>query len=188
MAEAALASGHQVVLVSGPVCMPAPPGSRVCAAETAQDMYDAVASEIGHVDIAVFAAAVADYRPVAPAVQKIKKAAARLTLELERTPDILAAARAQMGFHGYLVGFAAETQNVLANAQEKLVRKQCDMIVANDVGRPGIGFDSGENEVTLCLPGGETLLLPRQPKSELARTLMAIITQRAAAGSLAISL
>jgi phosphopantothenoylcysteine synthetase/decarboxylase len=181
LAQAARELGHTGVLISGPVNLPPPDGLALVRVETAQEMYDATAREIGRVDIAIFAAAIADYRPVAVAAQKIKKAAESLTLHLERTPDILGCARGVMGFYGYLVGFAAETENLVAHAREKLERKQCDLIVANDVAQAGIGFDSAENEVTLCLPGGETLPLPRQPKTALARALMTIILERAAA-------
>jgi phosphopantothenoylcysteine synthetase/decarboxylase len=181
LAAAAQELGHTVVLVSGPVNLPAPGGTALVRVETAQQMYDTVAREIRRADIAIFAAAVADYRPVVRSVQKIKKSAETLTLELEPTPDILGSARTAMAFGGYLVGFAAETENVVAHAQDKLTRKQCDLIVANDVSQPGIGFDSAENEVTLCLPGGQTHPLPRQSKANLARALMAIILDRAAA-------
>jgi phosphopantothenoylcysteine synthetase/decarboxylase len=181
LAQAAQALGHTVVLVSGPVHLAPPDGIAIIKVETAQEMYESVSREIRTADIAIFAAAVADYRPAKAAAQKIKKTAETLTLELERTPDILGSARSVMGFRGFLAGFAAETEDVLAHAQEKLARKQCDLIVANDVAQPGIGFDSAENEVTLCLPGEETLPLPRQSKVELARAVMAIILDRAAA-------
>ncbi|MDZ4288973.1 MAG: phosphopantothenoylcysteine decarboxylase [Prosthecobacter sp.] len=181
LAEAAREAGHEVVLISGPVSLAAPDGVTVKRVETAQEMLTAVAEQIGGVDIGIFAAAVADYRPAVVAGQKLKKGGERLTLELERTVDILGTARGVMGFSGYLVGFAAETENLVAQAREKLTRKGCDLVIANDVAREGIGFDSVENEVTLCLPGGETLPLPRQSKAALARELMTIITQRAAA-------
>lgn len=181
LAEAARQAGHEVALVSGPVTLAAPEGVALVRVETAEQMLVAVRQEIRNADIAIFAAAVADYRPVAVAEQKLKKSAETLTLELERTPDILGSARGVMGFAGYLVGFAAETEKLIAHAQEKLARKGCDLIIANDVSREGIGFDSAENEVTLCLPDGETLPLPRQSKAALACELMTLITRRAAA-------
>jgi phosphopantothenoylcysteine synthetase/decarboxylase len=183
LAAAAVELGHQVTLISGPVNLEPPSAVTLLRVETAQQMHDAVAREISTKDAAIFAAAVADYRPVAPAAQKLKKTSPHLSLQLERTPDILAAARTAFGFRGYLVGFAAETENVTANAGDKLKRKGCDLIIANDVSREGIGFDSAENEVTLCLPDGQTLPLPRQPKTALARALMVFITQRATASS-----
>ncbi len=176
LAEAACEAGHEVVLISGPVALAAPEGVTLIQVETAREMFDAVQLHLSGCAAAIFSAAVADCRPVHVGAQKLKKAAAKLTLELERTEDILGSARTQLGFHGFLVGFAAETENLIANAQEKLLRKGCDMIVANDVSQAGIGFDSAENEVTLCLPSGRTIALPRQPKTALARELIAIIS------------
>jgi phosphopantothenoylcysteine synthetase/decarboxylase len=102
-------------------------------------------------------------------------------LELERTSDVLGSARLQFGFEGFLVGFAAETENVLQEAHGKLRRKACDLVVANDVSKPGTGFDSDENEVTLCLPGSKSLPLPRSTKIELAREIIRFIQGRVAA-------
>jgi len=180
LAEAACEAGHEVVLISGPVTIPAPEGAALIKVETAQEMFDAVQIYLSGCDVAIFSAAVADYRPVQFAVHKMKKSADKLTLELERTEDILGSAREKLGFSGFLVGFAAETENLIAHAQEKLERKGCDMIVANDVSQAGIGFDSAENEVTLCLPGGRTIPIPRQSKVALARVLIAQITQLSA--------
>ncbi|MFN0076186.1 MAG: phosphopantothenoylcysteine decarboxylase [Prosthecobacter sp.] len=175
LAEAACEAGHEVVLISGPVTIPAPEGVTLVHAETAREMFDAVQIYLSGCDAAIFSAAVADYRPVQVVAQKLKKTADKLTLELERTEDILGSARSKLGFRGFLVGFAAETENLIAHAQEKLVRKGCDMIVANDVSQAGIGFDSVENAVTLCLPGGRTIALPKQSKTALARELIAVI-------------
>lgn len=180
LAEAAQAAGHEVTLISGPVALPAPAGvDRVCV-ETAREMFEAVRAHLAGQDAAIFAAAVADYRPVAAAAQKLKKTAAALTLQLEPTEDILGAARGLFGFRGYLVGFAAETERLLEHAHGKRVRKGCDLVIANDVSQPGIGFDSAENAVTLCLPDGQSLPLPRQSKADLARELIAFIAPRAA--------
>jgi phosphopantothenoylcysteine synthetase/decarboxylase len=121
--------------------------------------------------VAVFAAAVADYRPICAAGEKIKKTAQAITLELEPTPDILGSARSELAFHGTLVGFAAETSDLETHAREKLVRKGCDLVIANDVSQPSIGFDSDFNEVLLIHPN-RTELLPRASKRELARTLV----------------
>jgi len=178
LAAAASEMGHEVTLISGPVSLGTPAGVSLVQVETAQEMYQAVRGRITGCEAAIFSAAVADYRPVAMAAQKIKKAEAALTLELERTEDILGAARSVFGFTGCLVGFAAETERLIEHAQEKLARKGCDLIIANDVSQTGIGFDSEENEVTLCLPGGQTQALPRQSKVALARELIAFITQR----------
>ena len=123
-------------------------------------------------DIAILAAAVADYRPKVVQSQKIKKQADSLTLELERTPDVLGSMRSAFGFRSVLAGFAAETENLIANAQDKLRRKGCDLIVANDVSQPDRGFDSDENEVILCFPSGSTEILTKQSKRTLAREIV----------------
>lgn len=179
LAEAALAAGHAVTLVSGPVALPVPAGANRVRIETAREMFEAVRDAIGGCDVAIFCAAVADYRPVATAEHKLKKSGDRLVLELEPTEDILGSARSVFGFRGYLVGFAAETERLVEHAQGKLERKGCDLMIANDVARPGIGFDSDENEVILCLPGGSTRALPRQSKKDLARELVAFIASAA---------
>jgi phosphopantothenoylcysteine synthetase/decarboxylase len=180
LAEAASEAGHEVVLVSGPVALPAPREVQLVKVETAREMFKAVEAHLSGCDAAIFSAAVADYRPVNVGAQKMKKTADKLVLELERTDDILGSARSKFGFRGFLVGFAAETENVIAYAQGKLQSKGCDMIVANDVSQAGIGFDSAENEVTLCLPGGRTTALPQQSKTALAHVLIAQITQLSA--------
>lgn len=179
IAQAAAEAGHCVTLIAGPVDQPTPAGVTRRDVESADGMFQAVAAVIADapvpVAVAVLAAAVADYRPVAVAAQKIKKRAGHLTLELEPTRDILGSLRTPLGFAGVLVGFAAETENVLAHAREKLERKGCDLIVANDVSQPGIGFDAPDNEVTLVFPGGDTRPLPRGAKLEIARELVRVI-------------
>lgn len=167
LAGAARHEGHEVVLISGPTALDVPPGVDFIHVETAQQMYDAVRDMVGGVDVAILCAAVADYRPVAVAEQKMKKQAERLVLELERTPDILGSMRSVFGFAGVLVGFAAETQDVERYARDKLERKGCDLVVANDVSRADIGFDSRENEVLLVFPE-RTEALPRDTKEHIA--------------------
>lgn len=181
LAEAALEAGHEVILISGPVNITAPSSATVVKVETAQQMFDAVYQRIGACAAAIFSAAVADYRPAQVAEQKIKKQADEMTLHLERTPDILGSARGVMGFQGVLVGFAAETQELIAHAQEKMRRKGCDLLAANDVSRAGIGFDSEENEVTLCSPDGRIETLPRTSKLEIARRILRKVEALAAA-------
>jgi phosphopantothenoylcysteine synthetase/decarboxylase len=176
LAEAALAAGHEVLLISGPVTLQPPTGVQLIHVETAREMFDAVRSHLPGCAAAIFSAAVADYRPAQVVSQKIKKSADTLTLQLERTEDILGSVRSQFAFTGFLVGFAAETENLIAHAQDKLTRKGCDLIIANDVSQSGIGFDSLENEVTLCLPGGQTIPLPRQSKTSLAHELIQFIS------------
>jgi len=141
---------------------------------TAQQMWDTVREhcQTSPPDIAVFAAAVADYRPKAVETQKMKKRAETLTLELERTPDILGSMRGAFGFTGFLAGFAAETENLAANAMDKLQRKGCDLVIANDVSRADTGFDSDENEVILCFPSGFTESLTKQSKRTLAHEIV----------------
>lgn len=171
LAGAAKHEGHEVLLISGPTTLDIPPGVDFVPVESAQQMYDAVRDLIGGVDIAILCAAVADYRPVAMADQKIKKHADKLILELERTPDILGSMRRVFGFTGKLIGFAAETQDVENYAREKLQRKQCDMIVANDVSRSDIGFDSRENEVLLVF-AEHTIPLKKDTKEQIAMRII----------------
>lgn len=166
--------GHTVLLVSGPTALDVPDRVDFIPVESAADMHDAVSHHLGRMDVAVFAAAVADYTVAVAAPEKIKKTGGTLTLELVKTTDILASARGQLGFTGTLIGFAAETENVEANAREKLIRKGCDLVIANDVSKPGIGFDSDHNEVTLVFPD-RTEILPLATKHELAHQLVEII-------------
>lgn len=176
IAQAAMEAGAKVVLVSGPVALAAPQGlERICV-ETAGEMLEAVMARIHDCDIFVAAAAIADYRCQEPATQKLKKTAVSITLNLERTPDILAqvASRPRPPF---TVGFSAETENLEKNALDKLVRKSLDMIVANEVGRPGVGFESDENALSVFWKGGKREL-SRALKAQLARDLVEIIAQR----------
>ena len=178
LAEAALAAGHEVTLLTGPVALSIAPreGLTLRRIESAQDLWEAACRACADtqrpIDIAILAAAVADYRPKQKAEQKIKKHDENLTLELERTPDVLGSMRQPFGFTGFLVGFAAETQHLIENAQGKLQRKGCDLLVANDVSGPQTGFDSEENKVILCFPSGKTEELPQQPKSALAHEIV----------------
>lgn len=174
LAHAFVGAGHSVLLISGPTELDVPPGVDFLPVETAAEMFAAVAQSLGRIDIAVFAAAVADYTPANVASHKIKKAGASLTLELVRTPDILGAARSEFGFSGTLVGFAAETQDLEANARDKLTRKNCDLIIANDVSIPGFGFGSDRNEVLLVFPEYNEALPPAS-KHTLAHHLASAI-------------
>lgn len=174
LAHAFIHAGHSVLLISGPTALDVPDRVDFIPVETAADMRQAVAHMLGRVEIAVFTAAVADYTPAVVAGQKLKKTAAGMTLELVRTPDILGSARNEFGFAGTLVGFAAETENLEANARDKLLRKHCDLIVANDVSKPGFGFDSDHNEVLLVYPV-DTVALPAASKHDLSHQLVNII-------------
>jgi phosphopantothenoylcysteine synthetase/decarboxylase len=174
VAQAAAEVGHRVVLVAGPVSLPTPVGVDRRNVTSADDMFSAVEALAGEADVAALTAAVADYKPVEVAPQKIRKDRDRLELTFERTRDILGSMRTLLNFRGVLAGFAAETENVLANARDKLERKGCDLIVANDVSRGGIGFDAHDNEVTLIFPGGRIRELPRMSKLEIARELVRV--------------
>lgn len=176
LASAFRHAGHSVLLISGPTALDVPDEVDFLPVETAAEMHQAVARHIGRMEIAVFSAAVADYAPVKMAPGKIKKSDPTLAIELVRTPDILGSARGGMGFTGTLVGFAAETSDLAANARRKLVGKQCDLIVANDVSKPGIGFDSDRNEVTLVYPDRDEAL-PLASKHDLAHQLVQAILE-----------
>ena len=174
IARAAADSGHRVILVSGPTHLNVPDRVDYIPVETTAEMYAAVGHWINQADVAIFAAAVADYRPVHTPGHKIKKTADTLTLELVRNPDILGSARNAFAYKGILVGFAAETEDLEKNAQGKLVQKGCDLVVANDVSRRDTGFDSNDNEVLLVFPD-RIEQLPRDSKQNLGH----IILQRA---------
>lgn len=173
VAAAGAARGWEVVLVAGPVSLAAPAGVRRIDVVSAQEMFEAVRAEAPACRAAVFAAAVADFRPASVAEDKIKKSSGVVSLPLEPTPDILAAMRTDFGFDGVLVGFAAETSDLLAHAREKLVRKGCDLVVANDVGRSDIGFGTEDNEaVILHRADGREEHFPKMPKSALADAIV----------------
>ena len=176
IADAAAHAGHNVLLISGPTSLDVPEGLDFIPVETAAEMFAAVAAYLPRMDAAIFAAAVADYTPAAPAAQKIKKSGGSISLELVKTKDILGSARSEMGFTGFLVGFAAETENVEVNARLKLAAKGCDLIIANDVSRSDIGFDSHENEALLVFPD-RTDLFPKAPKHDLAIRIVSMLGQ-----------
>ncbi len=167
LAEAAAERGARVILVSGPVNLAEPAGVRVVRVRTASEMREAVLANLEPATIIIKAAAVADFHLASVPEQKIKKTAARLSLALDPTPDILAeVGRAKGG--RLLIGFAAETENLRQEARRKLQTKNCDMVAGNLVGREGTGFDAEENEVILALRTGEVLELGRAPKRVVA--------------------
>jgi phosphopantothenoylcysteine decarboxylase/phosphopantothenate--cysteine ligase len=174
MAQAAREAGAEVLLVSGPVSLPTPPGVRRVDVESAADMLAAVLQEIERTDVFISTAAVADYRPAHAYEQKIKKTSDRMDLALERTADIIAtvAARAPRPF---VVGFAAETETVEQNARSKLLRKNLDMIAANEVGTDK-AFDCEDNQLIVLWRSGRREL-GRAPKSVLAQRLVALIAE-----------
>lgn len=171
LAEAARDRGARVTLVSGPSPLDPPAGVECLKVRSAQQMHDAVLSRAEDASLVVMAAAVSDYRPAAVAEHKVKKGEGPLSLELVRTPDILAA----LGQHKngrFLVGFAAETDDVEAHAREKLRRKGADLIVANDVSREGSGFASETNAATLLDAAGGRVVVAPTSKRELAERIL----------------
>lgn len=176
IAEAAAAAGARVVLVSGPVALAAPAGVEVVPVKTARDMLAAAASVFPAADAAIFAAAVADLRPTNPADRKLKKGrddAALANVPLTENPDILATLAAGKRPDQYVVGFAAETNDVLMNAHAKLQKKNADMIVANQVG-DGLAFGTDDDEVWLVTEGDD-VLLPLMSKRAVAERLVEVV-------------
>jgi phosphopantothenoylcysteine decarboxylase/phosphopantothenate--cysteine ligase len=171
LAEAAIARGANVILVSGPVPLNPPAGAEVVHVRTAAEMRDAVFANLDPATVIIKCAAVADFRPSTEAKQKIKKTAARLSLELDPTTDILAELGRKRGDR-LLIGFAAETQDLREEARRKLETKNCDMIVANLVGKSDTGFESESNEVLLALRTGEFIPLPKASKREIADQIL----------------
>ena len=175
IAAAALAEGHEVALVSGPVSLAAPAGAHLTSVVTSDQMFEAVQRHLPGCDVLVMCAAVADYKPANPSPQKIKKGAAGLILELVPTRDILSS----VSRHDpslLVVGFAAETNDLEENARKKLRAKNCDMVVGNDVSQSGTGMESDENEVTIFFRDGEIRQIPRASKKNIGRQLVKIIT------------
>ena len=170
LAEAAAERGARVILVSGPVTLAAPARVELIPVRTAVEMRQAVMDHLEQATMVIKAAAVADYHRANPPLQKVKKTAARLSLELDPTPDILAEVGRRKGDR-LLVGFAAETENLIEEARRKMQSKNCDMVVANLVSQQGIGFESDENEVTLVLRTGETIPVERASKSAIAHRI-----------------
>jgi phosphopantothenoylcysteine decarboxylase/phosphopantothenate--cysteine ligase len=175
VAEAARDAGAKVVLVTGPVQIPVPRGIESIQVESAEQMLQAVQQNIGGADIFIAAAAVSDYRCGEIACQKIKKTGDTLTLSLARAPDVLATI-GKSESPPFLVGFAAETENVERNALIKLTAKNLDMIAANQVGE-GLAFDKDDNALTVYWPGGKQELTLTS-KAALARQLVEVIAQR----------
>ena len=171
IARVAAARGANVILISGPTQLPVPQGVTFIPVESALQMRDAVLAYYSDCDIVIKAAAVADYRPQVVSEHKIKKNSTSLELILEKTPDILLEL-GQLKKHQILVGFAAETQELVAHAQGKLTRKKLDMIVANDVTLPGAGFNADTNIVKLLYSDGRVEELPKMSKEQLAGIIL----------------
>ena len=178
IAAAAQAAGAQVTLIAGPVSLATPAGVTRIDVRSAQAMLATMTAAAAEADIVIAAAAVADYRPAATSAGKIRKSGAALTLTLVENPDILAALTA-LPRRPFLVGFAAETEDLEARARAKLARKGIDLIAANRVG-DGLGIETEDNALELYWPGGHASL-PRAPKPQLAQQLIAAIVGRLAA-------
>ncbi len=173
LAEEARSRGARVVIVCGPVSLDPPAGCEVENVTTTDEMYNAVLRRLSEATIVIMAAAGADYRPLKAESLKIKKASARKSLELEPTVDILAEV-ARLKGQRLLIGFAAETDQLVEHAEKKLRTKNCDLIVANPVGdsAAGAGFDSDENQGVLLSAAGETIELPRSSKRRMAQRII----------------
>lgn len=175
LAEAARDRGAEVVLVSAPTHLPAPVGAKLVPVRTAQEMQSAVMEALRDADALIMAAAVTDYRLGAAASQKIKRSGGGLTLELVENPDILAEAaslRPSPGRRPILVGFAAESEELIANARAKLERKGIDLMVANDITAADAGFGADDNRVVLLEASGEATPLPLMSKHEVAHRVL----------------
>jgi phosphopantothenoylcysteine decarboxylase / phosphopantothenate---cysteine ligase len=175
VAAAAREAGAHVTMVTGPVQLPTPAGVTRINVESARDMFAAVHRHIADADVFIAAAAVADFQPANVAKQKIKKQGTPVSIELEPAPDIVKSV-ADMAKRPFVVGFAAETNDIESNARSKLKRKKLDMIAANEVG-DGIAFDCEDNALTVLWPGGKSEVA-RGPKLDVARELIALIAKR----------
>jgi phosphopantothenoylcysteine decarboxylase/phosphopantothenate--cysteine ligase len=168
IAEAARDRGAKVVLVTAPTSLPDPVAVQVVKVSTALDMRDAVQKAVADSDVLIMAAAVADYMPVSAADQKIKKSAASLSIELDKTPDILQETNGSF----IKVGFAAESEDLLENARDKVVRKSLDLIVANDITQEGSGFGTDTNKVFIVDKKGDVEDLPLMSKYEVSNCIL----------------
>ncbi len=180
IAQAALDAGADVILISAPTNLAAPTGAKLAPVQTAAEMLAAVLEYTVDADALIMAAAPADFTPAKVATEKIKKRAGAPSIQLEFAPDILAQVaqrKAQTGFPLRTIGFAAESQDLLQNAREKLERKQLDLIVANDIGAQNAGFEVETNQVTLLYASGEKQELPTMQKTEVAEALIEQVTE-----------
>jgi len=176
LAEAALRRGGEVTLIAGTTTVNPPAGAKVVRALSADEMSQAVKQEMVNHSVFIGAAAIADYRPAQRAEQKIKKSKDQITLTLERTPDVLSEVSASRQNGMLVIGFAAETENVLENARDKMERKNLDAIVANDVTREGSGFDSTTNAITIITKDrNDPVQFPLLSKGEAADRILDVI-------------
>ena len=177
IAAAAMEANHEVVLISGSVNLVPPTGAKLVTVITSDEMHDAVHEAVRDCEVLVMCAAVSDYKPARVAEQKIKKRDEKFSLELVPARDILKSLPPSRNF--FVVGFAAETNDVEEHARAKLATKNCDMMVANDLSDPNIGMESDENAVTIFSRNGETERISRASKKIVARELVKIICANA---------
>jgi phosphopantothenoylcysteine decarboxylase / phosphopantothenate---cysteine ligase len=170
--EAAVDGGHEVVLISGPVSLQPPRGAKLVSVSTSDEMFDAVHRDASKCDICVLCAAVADYKPANVSPAKIKKRSENVSLELIPTRDILDSLGHWHDRRFLVVGFAAETNDAEENAARKLRKKNCDIMIANDVSSANSGMDSDLNEVTILFKNGERHKISRASKRIIARELV----------------
>jgi phosphopantothenoylcysteine decarboxylase/phosphopantothenate--cysteine ligase len=185
LARAALDLGAQVTLIAGPTHLPTPVGAERVDVVTAQGMHDVVLATAGDADVLLMAAAVGDFRPERAAAQKIKKGDRDLGVRMVRTADILSAVavrRADSGYPHVVVGFAAESENLVENARDKLTAKNLDLIVANDITAHDAGFAAKDNRVVILGPGGSAEQLPLMSKAAVAEVVLERVVALLAAG------
>jgi len=175
LAEAALEAGWNVDLVAGPVALEEPDGAILYPVVTAEEMFNQVDALFDACDVLIMTAAVSDFRPVTQHVHKEKKDDASMSIEFERTTDILKTMTARKA-HQTVVGFAAETKEVVTYAKKKLESKNLDFIVANEVGQPGAGFAADTNEVLLIAADGSSVKLGPASKAAIAKELIQLVT------------
>jgi phosphopantothenoylcysteine decarboxylase/phosphopantothenate--cysteine ligase len=177
IAEAALETGHDVILISGPVNLASPRSATLISVSTSDEMFRAVHRQANKCDVCVLCAAVADYKPAKVSPVKIKKRSEKFSLELIPTRDILDSLGHQSDRRFLLVGFAAETNHVKENAAKKLREKNCDIIVANDVSSANSGIENDANEVTILFRNGAPQKISRASKKIIARELVKIFSK-----------
>lgn len=182
MAEAARRRGARVILVSGPTHLEPPPVAVLESVRTTEEMQQAISRHLAEANVVIKSAAVVDFRPAAPEKQKIKRGRKAMRLELEPTTDLLKEITAVANGHRVVVGFAAETEQVVENARAKLRAKQLDLVVANDVTQAGAGFDAETNVVTLLARDGKEVTLPKMTKLAVANCILDEVVRLKSAG------
>lgn len=174
LAEAARAAGHDVTLISGPTALAQPSGLQFVTITTSDELYEAVHEQVANCDVLIMCAAVCDYKPVSVAAQKAEKSRGEFALRLTPTRDILASLPGENRPY-FVVGFAAQTHDLAANARRKLIAKNCDLMIANDVSHSDCGMESDDNEVTIFFREGAPRTLSRAPKLMIAREILKIV-------------